>query len=51
MSKLLSRLERSGLVQNTGRGQTQGAPNEWRLIPAGQKLEQGIREHQRQAAA
>jgi AcrR family transcriptional regulator/DNA-binding MarR family transcriptional regulator len=47
ISKLLSRLERHGLVQNTGRGQTQGAPNEWRLTPPGQKLEQGIREHTR----
>ncbi len=47
VSKLLSRLERHGLVQNTGRGQTQGAPNEWRLTPAGQKLEQGIRERAR----
>ncbi len=50
ISKLLSRLERHGLVQNTGRGQTQGAPNEWRLTPAGQKLQQGIRDHQKQAA-
>jgi DNA-binding MarR family transcriptional regulator len=50
ISKLLSRLERNGLVQNTGRGQSQGAPNEWRLTPEGQKLEQGIREHERQAA-
>ena len=50
ISKLLSRLERHGLVQNTGRGQTQGAPNEWRLTPAGQKLQQNIREHQEQAA-
>ena len=50
ISKLLSRLERYGLLQNTGRGQTQGAPNEWRLTPAGQKLKQGIREHQEQAA-
>jgi AcrR family transcriptional regulator/DNA-binding PadR family transcriptional regulator len=50
VSKLLSRLERNGLVQNTGRGHAQGAPNEWRLTPAGQKLEQNIREHQKQAA-
>jgi DNA-binding MarR family transcriptional regulator len=49
ISKLLSRLERNGLVQNTGRGQSQGAPNEWRLTPAGQQVERGIRE-QRQAA-
>jgi AcrR family transcriptional regulator/DNA-binding HxlR family transcriptional regulator len=47
ISKLLARLERNGLVQNTGRGQTQGAPNEWRLTPAGQKLEQDIRERAR----
>ncbi len=44
VSKLLSRLERNGLVQNTGRGQSKGAPNEWRLTPAGQEVEQGIRE-------
>ncbi len=40
VSKLLSRLERHGLAQNTGRGQARGAPNEWRLTPAGQELEQ-----------
>ena len=51
ISKLLSRLERHGLVQNTGRGQARGAPNEWRLTPAGQQIQQGIREHQKQAAA
>ncbi len=45
VSKLLARLQRNGLVQNTGRGQGQGAPNEWRLTPAGQKLERDIREH------
>ena len=50
ISKLLSRLERHGLLQNTGRGQTQGAPNEWRLTPAGQQVQLGIREHQKQAA-
>ncbi len=50
ISKLLSRLERHGLVQNTGRGQTQGAPNEWRLTPAGQKTQQSIRDRQEQAA-
>ena len=50
VSKLLSRLERNGLVQNTGRGQTKGAPNEWRLTPAGEKLERDIREHEKKAA-
>ena len=43
--------ERHNLVQNTGGGHGQGAPNKWRLTPAGQELEQEIREHQRQAAA
>jgi AcrR family transcriptional regulator/DNA-binding MarR family transcriptional regulator len=50
ISKLLSRLERNGLIQNTGRGQGQGAPNEWRLTPTGQKLQQDIREHSERAA-
>ncbi len=45
ISKLLARLQRHGLVQNTGRRQGQGAPNEWRLTPAGQKLERDIHEH------
>ncbi len=47
ISKMLARLERNGLLQNTGRGQTQGAPNEWRLTPAGEKVEQNIRDHTR----
>jgi AcrR family transcriptional regulator/DNA-binding MarR family transcriptional regulator len=50
VSKLLARLQRNGLVQNTGRRQAQGAPNEWRLTPAGQEVERDIREYQRQAA-
>lgn len=50
ISKLLARLERNGLIQNTGRGQARGAPNEWRLTPAGQKVEQSIRDHHKQAA-
>jgi DNA-binding IclR family transcriptional regulator len=50
VSKLLARLQSHGLIHNTGRGQTRGAANQWRLTPAGQKLEQGIREHHKQAA-
>jgi AcrR family transcriptional regulator len=50
ISKLLARLERNGLVQNTGRRQGHGAPNEWRLTPAGRQIERDIREHQEQAA-
>ncbi len=51
ISKLLARLQRHGLLQNTAAGQGQGAPNEWRLTPAGQELERGIREHQKREAA
>jgi AcrR family transcriptional regulator/DNA-binding MarR family transcriptional regulator len=47
VSKMLSRLERHGLVQNTGRGQSRGAPNEWRLTPKGQEIEQDVRAHAR----
>ena len=50
VSKLLSRLERHGLAQNTGRGQARGAPNEWHLTPAGQELEQSIRARPQQQA-
>ena len=54
VSKLLSRLERHGLAQNTGHGQARGAPNEWRLTPEGQELEQSIqgraRNNDKQAA-
>ena len=50
ISKLLTRLQRNGLVQNTGRRRGKGKPNEWRLTPAGQEVERGIREHQKQAA-
>ncbi len=51
ISKLLARLHRHGLLQNTAAGQGQGAPNQWRLTPAGQELERGIRDHQKQEAA
>lgn len=50
ISKLLARLERGGLVQNSGRRRGKGAPNEWRLTPAGQEVERSIRDHQVQAA-
>jgi AcrR family transcriptional regulator len=50
ISKLLARLQRGGLIQNTGRSQTRGTPNAWRLTPAGRQVEQNIREHQVQAA-
>jgi AcrR family transcriptional regulator len=35
MSKLLRRLEKSGLIENHGEGQARGEPNAWRLTPHG----------------
>ncbi len=40
ISKLLARLARLGLVENTGGGQLKGAPNAWKLTPAGKRVEQ-----------
>jgi AcrR family transcriptional regulator len=37
ISKLLSRLEGHGLLQNTG-GHTQGVPRAWRLTPRGEEI-------------
>jgi chromosome segregation and condensation protein ScpB len=39
MSKLLARLKRLGLIENTGAGQTGGAANAWRLTRTGRKLQ------------
>ena len=38
ISKLLGRLRRLGLVENTGAGQAQGAPNAWSLTPLGERV-------------
>ncbi len=38
ISKLLRRLERLGLVVNTGRGHLSGEPNAWRLTAQGRQL-------------
>jgi AcrR family transcriptional regulator len=35
ISKLLMRLERVGLIQNSGEGHAKGAPNAWTLTPRG----------------
>ena len=40
ISKLLTRLERLGLVHNTGQGQAKGEPNAWTLTPQGEQVEQ-----------
>jgi len=42
MSKLLSRLERFGLIHNTGEGHTKGEPNAWTLTPTGKRVAQSI---------
>lgn len=45
ISKLLGRLQRAGMVANTGLGPGQGAPNAWTLTPAGRQITDGIRAH------
>jgi AcrR family transcriptional regulator len=42
ISKLLSRLHRLGLIQNTGVGPTKGAPNAWTLTPKGTEIEAAV---------
>jgi DNA-binding PadR family transcriptional regulator len=38
ISKLLARLERLGLIQNTGEGQPSGEPNAWLLTSRGEEI-------------
>jgi AcrR family transcriptional regulator len=38
VSKLLGRLERSGLIENHGRGRASGEANAWQLTPRGQAI-------------
>jgi AcrR family transcriptional regulator len=45
MSKLLARLERLGLIANSGPGHATGEPNKWSLTTAGRQVEQTIRAH------
>lgn len=42
ISKLLSRLERLDLVQNTGEGQTKGEPNAWTLTTRGTQIQRTV---------
>jgi len=44
MSKLLTRLSKLGLIENTGAGAPKGAPNAWRLTARGRELEGAIGE-------
>jgi AcrR family transcriptional regulator/DNA-binding MarR family transcriptional regulator len=45
VSKLLARLERVGLLTNTGEGPVTGSPNAWELTPTGQQVAQTINTH------
>jgi DNA-binding PadR family transcriptional regulator len=38
ISKLLKRLEKLGLIENTGEGQPKGKANAWRLTPWGKQV-------------
>lgn len=42
ISKLLTRLQRLGLVENSGAGQARGAPNAWTLTDLGREVERTI---------
>jgi AcrR family transcriptional regulator len=42
ISKLLARLERAGLLANTGEGHSKGEPNAWELTPIGRQVAQRI---------
>ncbi len=42
ISKLLARLERLGLICNSGRGQSHGEPNSWRLTALGCEVPQRL---------
>jgi AcrR family transcriptional regulator len=42
ISKLLTRLSKLGLIENTGTGLARGAPNAWMLTGKGQEIEQAI---------
>ena len=47
ISKLLRRLERLGLLVNTGAGHAKGEPNAWALTDKGQQVTHSIRMHAR----
>jgi DNA-binding IclR family transcriptional regulator len=42
VSKLLARLKRLGLIENTGGGQAKGAANSWALTRKGKELERSV---------
>jgi AcrR family transcriptional regulator len=42
ISKLLTRLQRLGLIHNTGHGQSHGEPNAWTLTPRGTEVQHAL---------
>ncbi len=42
ISKLLSRLETAGVIDNLSEGTSRGAPNAWRLTEHGERVERGV---------
>jgi FaeA-like protein len=50
ISKLLARLKRVGLIENSGVGHAKGEPNAWRLTDRGAEVERALREHGEDAA-
>jgi AcrR family transcriptional regulator len=48
VSKLLARLQRIGLIANTGLGRGSGTPNAWSLTDNGRQVTDGIRRHSEQ---
>jgi AcrR family transcriptional regulator len=49
ISRMLVRLTRLGLIENTGEGQARGAANAWRLTLRGRELERAMRRESRDA--
>ncbi len=47
VSKLLRRLERLGLLANSGLGHSKGEPNAWKLTATGEQVARSIRAHSR----
>jgi AcrR family transcriptional regulator len=45
ISKLLTRLERLGMIANKGEGHSRGEPNAWTLTPTGRRVTKSIRVH------
>lgn len=44
ISRLLTRLTRIGLIENSSVGRARGGPNAWMLTPRGREIEQALRE-------